>query len=458
MFGNRGFFPGHLQKTARLEIAKRLQELGYGVLMMDEKLTKHGAVETAAEGRLFADFLRQNKGRYGGVILSLPNFGDELGAAEAFKDIDVPLFIQAYPDDMMKMGPADRRDAFCGKFALCDILYQYGIKYTLLAPHTVHPNSGQFAANLDFFDRVCRVCNGLKDLRVLALGARTTPFKSVRTDELALQRYRISVETQDFSAVIGRVQQLDDNAKAVKDKAQQLRSLLDFSKMPPASFSNLSRMAVVLDEMITEFEAGAVAIRCWIECQQQLNISPCILNGLFCDQGVPFACEVDICNAVMMAALQYAGGAAATILDWNNNYADHADKCIVFHCGNVPVSLLKEKAVVAEHAILAETAGKNCSWGCHNSRIKPMDVTYASLSTCMGGVKVYGGEGRITPDTIPGDFFGCAGVLEVPQLQDKLQYICQNGYRHHVSLCEGKVLAPLAHALEHYLGFEFKAL
>lgn len=458
MFGNRGFFPAHLQSTARQEVLQRLKDSGHDALIMPQDSTSHGAIETFREGRLFADFLRCNKGKYDGVVLSLPNFGDELGAAAALKDADVPVFIQAYPDDMERLAPAHRRDAFCGKFALCNTLYQNGVRYTVSSPHVVQPSEKAFVDSLDFFDRICRVVTGLRDARIVSIGARTTPFNSVRSDELTLQKHRISVITEDMASIIGRVNDLDSQSRSVTQVAEHLRDLMDFSDMPKDNFVNLCRLSVILNELIQEHEASALAIRCWIELQQQLGVSPCFLNAVLCERGIPVACEVDISNAVMMLALQYASGNPATILDWNNNYEDHDNKCILFHCGNVPPSMLQGKEKIIEHAILAETAGKGCSWGCNCGRFKPMSMTFGSLTTEDGQIRTYIGQGRITQDKIPSDFFGCAGVAEIDGLQSLLQGICQNGYRHHVSLSEGHVMNPIVEAFTRYLDFEVQEL
>src|SRR5450759_1880218 len=122
-FGNRGFFPASLQAEAREELPRVLKAAGHEVLMLDAEATRYGAIETLQEGQIFANFLRQNQGKFDGVILSLPNFGDENGAVAALRDAGVPIFIQAYPDDFDRMGPALRRDAFCGKFSIMDVFY-----------------------------------------------------------------------------------------------------------------------------------------------------------------------------------------------------------------------------------------------------------------------------------------------------------------------------------------------
>jgi len=452
--GNRGFFPGSLIAGAREEMQRKLTEWGYGTIALPAEATRHGAVETMQEGKLYADFLRQNRGKYDGVILCLPNFGDENGAAEALKDAGVPILIQAYPDEMDKMAPATRRDAFCGKVSIMDVFVQNGIKFTALKPHTVSPSSNRFKKNVDHFDRVCRVVGGFKDLRVGAIGARTTAFKTVRIDEIALQRHGITMETLDLSTVMARLQALDAGAAAYKSKAAALRGYTSWEGAPEQAFDRLVRLGVVIDQIIEEMDLDAIALRCWEEMQRLLNISPCVLLSELNNRNIPAACEVDMGNAVTMFALNHASDGPVACLDWNNNYGDDDDKCILFHCGPVPAAMMEGQGRVADHAILANAVGAGCGFGCNVGRIAASDITFGSMLTDMGELHFYLGEGRFTGEPIPPDYFGCAGVAEIPDLQDVMLHVGYRGHRHHVSVTTGSVLTPVYEALSHYLGFE----
>ena len=453
-FGNRGFFPASLQAEAREELPKVLEAAGHEYIILDADATRYGAVETPREGELYANFLAENRGKFDGVILSLPNFGDENGAVAALKDAGVPILIQAYPDEFDRMGPALRRDAFCGKLSIMDVFYQNNMKFTALKPHTVSPSSDRFQDNLDYFDRLCRVVKGFKNLTIGAIGARTTAFKTVRFDEVALQRVGVTIETFDLSSVFARIKSCSSDSDAFKQKVAQLQAYTTWKGIPDSALDNIARLGVALDEMIAEYRLDGLAIRCWIELQQQLGISPCVLMGMLNEAGTAAACEVDVMNAVAMAGLSYASGRPATVLDWNNNYGDEDEKCILFHCGPVPSELMTDKGKVSDHLILANDVGEGCAYGCVVGRIAPTDFTFSSMMTDMGRVKVYLGEGRFTEDPIPSNFFGAAGVAEIDRLQDVLFHIGMNGHRHHVSLTPGKVVAPLKEALEKYLDFD----
>jgi L-fucose isomerase-like protein len=453
-FGNRGFFPASLIAQARQELPRVLKEWGHDVLMLADDATRYGAVETPGEGEKYANFLRENRGEFGGVILCLPNFGDETGAVAALQDAGVPVLIQAYPDDLDKMAPEVRRDAFCGKISIMDVFCQYGVKFTALKPHVVVPSSDRFRANVEHFDRVCRVVSGMKSMVVGAIGARTTAFKTVRIDEVALQRHGITVETLDLSGVFARMNGVKSSDETYREKAETLKRYTSWEGVPEVPFDNIVRLGVVLDAIIDEYGMDAIALRCWIELQEQLGISACVLLGELNDRGVPAACEVDVGNAVAMYALHLASGGPATCLDWNNNYGEEDDKCILFHCGPVPRSLMTDRGQIADHAILANEVGQGCGYGCHVGRIAPTDFTFGSMLTEAGKLRFYLGQGRFTEDEIPAEFFGCAGVAEIDELQEVLLHVGRNGYRHHVSATRGPVQAPVCEALEHYLGFE----
>ena len=453
-FGNRGFFPASLIAEARIEMERGLNALGHAVLMLENDATRYGAVETPLEGEVYADFLRANRGNFGGVIVCLPNFGDETGAVAALQEAGVPIWIQAYPDEYEKMSPALRRDAFCGKISIMDVFRQYGLKFTALKPHTVKPGSEQFKANVDEFDRICRVVNGVKGMVVGAIGARTTPFKTVRIDEVTLQRHGITVETFDMSDIFLRMKAVKPNEPIYADKANTLRDAASWGGVPEQAFDNLVRLSVTLDNLAGEARLNAMAIRCWTEMQQQMGISPCVAMGVLNDTGLAAACEVDLGNAVAMRALHLASYEPAGLLDWNNNYGDEEDKCILFHCGPMPASLMVGKGHVTDHSILMNAVGEGNGYGCNVGRIKPMDFTFGSLMTDEGKVKMYVGEGNFTRDPIPDNFFGVAGVAQIRNLQDVLMHVGVNGHRHHVSITPGQVQAPLVEALGHYLNFE----
>jgi L-fucose isomerase-like protein len=269
-----------------------------------------------------------------------------------------------------------------------------------------------------------------------------------------LQRHGITVETFDLSDIFLRMKAVQPEESAYIEKARTLRAAASWQDVPGPAFDNLTRLGVTLEKLAKEARLDALAIRCWTEMQEQMGISPCVAMGILNETGFATACEVDLGNAVVMRAMNLASSEPIGLLDWNNNYGDEADKCILFHCGPLPPSLMQGQGHVTDHAMLMNGFGAGNCFGCNVGRIKPMEFTFGSLMTDAGRVKMYLGQGRFTTDPIPDNYFGVAGVAEIRNLQDVLLHIGNTGHRHHVSITPGNVQIPLQHALEHYLDFE----
>lgn len=457
-FGNRGFFPESLIAEARREVKGVMDKLGYETLIMEEDATRYGAVETVEEGKKFAAFLKEHEGEYDGVILSLPNFGDENGAIAALENCGVPILIQAYPDEIGKMDFQHRRDAFCGKFSIMDVFYQCKLPFTVFKPHVVHPCTETFKQHIRWFAAVCRIVNKMKKLTVGAIGARTTAFKTIRFDELTLQKYGITTETLDLSEVFIRLKDVNTEDSRFKQKVEKLKNYTNWRGVPEEKINVLSKLGVAIDDIIKDYSLDCIGLRCWIEIEKELGVSPCVLLSELNDRGIPAACELDVCNAISMYALSAASEKPSTCLDWNNNYGDNENKCILFHCGPVAQSLMESKGKIVDHPMFAKSLGSGCGWGCNVGRIQKSPMTFASSKTEDGKLIFYTGEGEFTGEPIEEEFFGCGGVAEIENLQDKLLAIGKGGFRHHVSVTFGRVSVPVKEAFATYLGYEVESI
>ena len=454
LLSNCGFCPSSIIESARREMRAAIEQAGAECLAMDERLTHFGAIETTAEGQLFAKFLEENRGSYDGLVICLPNFGDENGIKAAIRDCRVPILLQAYPDEIGKIDFEHIRAAFCGKLGLTSVLKQMGAKYTSYMPFVVHPASAAFAGQMSKFAGICRVVKKMRHVRLGAIGARTTSFKSVRFDETALESHGIDVETYDLSSVLKRIDRYGDNDPSVRRWLGNLDAAADFGQAPPGRALTLAKLGAALSDIIGEASLDAVAVRCWSELQEILGISPCVVLGILNHLGIPAACEMDVTNAVAMLALTAASENPSGCLDWYCNFGDEPDKCILFHCGPLPAELMQGRGVLTEHKMLSKAYGAGCSWGLNAGRIKLGGVTFASARTENGELQFYTGKGVITDDSFESEYFGATGVMEVSGLQLKMQQISEQGFRHHVTLTAGDVVDTLTEALVKYLGYK----
>ena len=460
MIATRTFFPAKYITQAREELGDVLKRTGNRLLDFPASETKTGAIETTQDGEKYARWFNEHRGEIGGVIVLMPNFGDERGAVAALRDANVPIYIITEPDVIGKMSPADRRDGFCGRASITDNFWKYGIRYTVLAPHVLALTDPRAEEQIRYFDRVCRVANGVRRFKVGAIGARTTAFKTVRIDEDTLEKAGISMETYDLSDIIEQMKALRTNSREVREKMSFLRDYADWCQPSLRALPKIAKLGVVVDRLIEADGLDTIALRCWDEWQKYkaFDFSPCVLLSDYNNRGVPAACEVDVGNAVTMYALRLASGNTSACLDWNNNYtlADE-DKAILFHCGPVPQKMMTKKGRIDEHKIIKNAVGRDqCGYGCNQGRITPGDMVFGSMRTADGKLQFYVGIGRFTEDPIEKEFFGCAGVTQIPELQTVLLHVCREGHRHHTSATHGspEVANAMYEALTNYRGFE----
>ena len=452
LVGNRGFFPAHLARTGRDEMLAALKAEGYGAVAIGLTEARHGAIESRDDAKACAALFRRHAGAIDGIIVTLPNFGDERAVADTLRltNLGVPVLVHATSDDPAKMGLDFRRDAFCGKMSVCNVLTQYGIPYTLTSVHTQRPESDSFHADLRTFAATCRVVRGLRSARIGAIGARPAAFKTVRYSEKLLEASGIAVETVDLSEILGRVAKLPDADRAVKRKLDAMRAYVDADDVPAAALVKMAKLGLVIDRWMTEADVTVSAVQCWTALEEFFGVVPCTLMSMMSDVNLPSACEVDVCGTVSMHALTLASQTPAALLDWNNNYGDDPDKAVCFHCSNLPKSFFDDTAMDYQ-AIIAGTVGRENTWGTIVGKVRAGTMSFARFSTDERGGRIRGyvGEGAFTKD--PLTTFGGAGVVHIPRLQELLRYICTHGFEHHVASTFGTVSGAVHEATTKYL-------
>jgi len=455
LYGNRDFFPDHLVAEARGDIAKVFAKLGIKAIQMGESDSKLGGVETHAEARKCAELFSRHADEIDGVIVCLPNFGDEKGVADTLKlsKLDVPVLIQGYPDELKRLDVARRRDAFCGKISVANNLVQAGIKFTLTSKHVCHPTSASFEVDLQKFLGVCRVVNGLRGVRLGAVGARPGAFNTVRYSEKILERHRISVTTVDLSEIIGKANKLDAQAAAVKAKLAEITGYAPAPGVPQDKLVQMAKMGVVLTDWMNVNSLDATAIQCWTSVQENYGCNVCTLMSMMSEKFMPSACEVDVTGVLTMYAMQLASGTPAALVDWNNNYADDDNKCVLFHCGNWAKSFLPD-IKISTAPILGSIIGVENTYGALDGRTPAGPLTYGRITTAdaEGKIRCYVGEGELTNDPLA--TFGNRAVAHVPNLQKVLRHVCRQGFEHHVVMTVSRSADILAEAWGNYFGWD----
>jgi L-fucose isomerase-like protein len=447
--GNRGFFPGHLAESGREEILATLKAAGARTIVLSPEESRHGAVETYDESQRCAELFKKHSEEIDGIIITLPNFGEERGIVDALRlsGLKLPVLVQATPD---------RSDAmsFCGKMSACNNLMQYGIPYSLTTLHTEALDSPEFKADLEWFGAVCRIVKGLKNLRIGSIGARPAAFNTVRYSERILETAGISVEPIDLSEILGRIHRLKENDDAAQAKLAAIKSYVTTQGIPDEALLKMAKLGAVIDTWMKQAHVTVSAVQCWTSIEEFFGVVPCTVMSMMSNDLIPSACEVDVPGVLSMYMLRLASETPSALLDWNNNYGNNPNKCVCFHCSNLPKHFFSKPPIMDYQAIIAGTVGKENTFGTCVGRVKSGAMTYARFSTDdrSGIIRGYTGPGKFTDD--PLETFGGAGVLEIPELQKLLRFICREGFEHHVAANFSNVSRALHEAATRYLGWE----
>ena len=457
IIGTRAYFNSELAKDVRKQLLRTLADEGYDYVILPEDATPTGSssIETREDGLKCAELFRQNRDRIDGIIVSLPNFGFEIGIINAISvaDLNVPILVQACDDENDKVDLDSRRDAFCGKISVCNNLYQYGIPFTDTTLHTYSIYSELLAKDINKFAGICRVVNGLRHARVGAIGARPAGFQTVRASEKLLQKSGITVVPVDLSEILGAARKIEDTDVELLKKLEEIKCYAVVPKEYNDKLVLQAKFGVAVERWIEANQIDAVAVQCWDSLEQNYGCAACVTMSMLGEKLLPAACEVDIAGAVSTYALTLAAQGQSALLDWNNNFAEDRNKCVCTHCGNFPKSFVRNDLKLGTLGVLGRTLGKVNTFGAVYGKVTKGDFTFFRISTddTKGVIKAYLGTGEITDD--PYGMDGCIAVTKVDNLQILMKHICKNGFEHHVAMVRNDVKDILNEAIEGYLGW-----
>jgi L-fucose isomerase-like protein len=456
IIATRNIFNFKLAVEARKKVLSKLEGMGFGTVILPENETPTGNIEGYEDAVKCARYFKQNAGKIDGIIVVLPNFGDELGVVNTLKmaGLNVPVLVQACDDDNDKVDVKSRRDAFCGKLSVCNNLYQYGIKFTDTIYHTYSLDSKEFTADIYKFSAICRVVKGMKGIRVGAIGTRPIGFQTMRFSEKILQQADITVVPVDMSEIIAAAEKIDVNAPEVVEKVEAIQNYGTCNILYKGQISKQARFGLAVENWIADNNINISALQCWESIEKNYGCAACVTMSMMGEKLMPSACEVDVAGTIGMYALALASNKPSALLDWNNNFGEDRNKVVCTHCSNFPKSFFENEIEIGSLDILGTVLGQEDTFGAVKGKVAPGEMTYFRISTddTKGVIKTYLGEGRITDD--PYGMDGGIAVCEIPNLQNLMKYMCKNGFEHHVGMVRGHVADILEEAIGNYLGWE----
>ncbi len=454
IIGVRGFFNPTLAVGDREALAKALDGLGIECVTLPPEATASGAIETQEDAAKLAALFRSRREDIDGIVVLLPNFGDEQAVAETIRQsgLRVPALVQASDDEVDKVDLASRRDAFCGKLSVCNNLRQYGIPFTDTSLHTCAVAGDGFKQDLKDFAALCRTVRGLSSAKIGMLGTRPAAFQTVRCSEKLLQASGIKVIPVDMSVIIAAAKQVGTDEGDYRETLDRIRAYADMDPKPEA-LEKIVKYTVAVERFVRDNGLDATAVQCWDSLQNNFGCGSCLTQSMMSDRLKPSACEGDVAGAVSMLALALASGQPAALLDWNNNYGDEPDVCVSTHCGNYPAGFMGVKPTVGVMGVLSSSIGAEVCFGAVKGKVRPGAMTFFRLSTedTGGYIKAYVGEGEFIDKPFAMD--GGIAVCGVPKMRKLFRFLCANGFEHHVAMSRTRTARILHEAATTYLGW-----
>jgi len=450
---NRGFFSSELAAKMRKETVDAMQKLGIDVVVPGDEQTEVGCVQSLAEAEICADLFR--KANVQGIVVGAVNFGEEQSVAWTIRKagLDVPIMIFGCQEEEVLTMETRRRDAFCGLLSIGDVLRQIGVKYSVARRPICFPSDESFAADLDWFVRVCRVVCGVRNARYGQIGARPDAFWTCRYNEKQLQRLGPTAVVLDLSEAIAAANALADDDPEVQKLVASIGQYADVSAVKPESVVRSAKFELFVRRFREENGIDAFGIQCWTSIQANYGVCACTTMSRLDDEGVPCACESDIMGTLSMHASMLASGCPAGLADWNNLHNEDDELANIWHCGVFPASFAKTRPKLGVQEIIASSGASTYddSQATVEFIAKPSPLTLFRVTQdpdCGWHAVIAQGAFEDSPAVT----FGGYGWCRIPNLQRLYRDVLLRQFPHHVGITQTHVGNVLWEAFGNYLG------
>ncbi|MBN2473359.1 MAG: L-fucose/L-arabinose isomerase family protein [Pirellulales bacterium] len=450
---NRGFFSSELAAKMRKQTVAAMEKSGIDVVVPGEDQTEVGCVQSLQEAELCARLFREKNVR--GIVVGAVNFGDEQSVAWTIRKagLDVPVLIFGCQEEEVLTMSTPRRDAFCGLLSIGDVLRQIDVKYTVARRPICFPSDEAFAADLDWFVRVCRVVTGVKNARYAQIGARPDAFWTCRYNEKQLQRLGATAVVMDLSEAIAGANALADDDPEVEKLVAAIGCYADVSAVKPQSVVRSAKLELFLRRFQETNGIDAFGIQCWTSIQANYGVCSCTTMSRLGDEGTPCACESDIMGTLSMHAAMLASGSPAGLADWNNLHNEDDELANIWHCGVFPASFAKTPPRLGVQEIIASSgaASYDDSQATIEFVARPSPLTLFRVTQdpdCGWHAAV--AEGAFEDN--PAVTFGGYGWCRIPNLQRLYRDVLLRQFPHHVAITQTHVGNVLWEAFGNYLG------
>ena len=447
----RGCFDPVSAGAMRKRTIAVLQKLGVEFIAPDEHQTEYGCVTTLDEADGVAELFRREN--VDGILIGAMNFGEESAVARFVKRaaLDVPIMVFGCQEDEMLTMNTVRRDSFCGLLSLCDVLRQISVKYSIGKTPICFPEDASFAADIDWFQRVCRVVGGIKNARYAQIGTRPDCFWTCRYSEKKLQKLGPTSVVCDLSEAFAEANTIGDDDPDFQKLLEETKRYADCSLCEPSAMERSAKFELFLRRFQQRYRIDGFGIQCWSSMQCNYGCSSCLSMSRLGNEGIPCACESDILGTMSMHAAMLAAGTPAGLADWNNLHNEDAELATIWHCGVFPGSFAKTPIRIGGLGV--QSAQPDNTHGTVHFVSMPGPVTLFRVTQDVDShwhaVVVEAAFEDNAAETA-----GCYGWCRIANLQSLYRNVLLRHFPHHVGVVQEHLGNVLWEAFGNYFGMK----
>ncbi len=408
-----------------------------------EWLNKLGVLYKNTDCDRVCDYLRNEK--VDAIFIINCNFGNEEVCGQLAKKMKLPVLLWG-PQDMIFEEDGQRyTDSQCGLFAISKQLRRYKIPFTYIENCPIEDK--RFTEGFRKFLSVVSMVKNFKKLKVVQVGTRLTPFKSVMYNELELtEKFGIDINNVNMAVVSDKFNTVLKlkNEDIIKDLAK-IKEKYDVCGLDDAVLKKMLAFVYVYKEIFEETEASVLSSECWTAMPLAFGANPCLAMSILYDMGYIVTCESDIHGAITSALLMCAarGKQAPTFGEFTVRHPENKNAELLWHCGPFPYSMRAEN----QKPKLFNTKP--------SFRAKDGEYTIARFQGDAGGYTLLGGEFK----TVEGPkTFGTYMWAEFKNWAKIEKKMIDGPYIHHMSEIYGCFTDVLKEFCRYIPGLEFDPL
>lgn len=371
------------------------------------------------------------------LFLAHCNFGSEEVVGKLGQAMGVPVLLYGPRDDEARSG-----DTQCGIFASSKALMRYGVPFTYI--ENCRPEDDAFSRGFRDFLAAASAARAFRHMRIGQISVRPKPFLSTMMSEgELLEKFGIEVVPINTAEILGLVDRIKkESASDVEELALDIEGRVDCSLADAEGMRNVAALELAILRLARDNDCNAMASECWMTFRKFLGVAGCFVFGQCADQGVPVACETDVCGAISSAIVSAAArGKTATFLaDLTIRHPTNDNAELLWHCGPFPSSLAK----AGSHPSIVDYTGH---W-----ELRGGDITVARFDGCRGAYSLFADEAKGTDGPETSGNYVWVETGDWVKWEKKFVY---GPYIHHVACAHGRYKDILREACKYMGGVAF---